>query len=217
NVPPTADAGGPYSAVVGADVTLDGSASEDSDGSIVRWEWNVSPGAFSGTGETLTYTCQDPGDFTAALVVTDDDGATATASAGISCTEPGPAPTNVSVDFRSAAGGSLPRSIEEGSPLSYRVRVENTSSRPAEDVSLTVTIDPDAQDVTATDLERQANVWSGTRARIAPGEAWDVLFSMTVEARADSPHLSLARISAPGDQDDEDDEARIRIRVTQDA
>ncbi|MBN2829863.1 MAG: endonuclease [Candidatus Cloacimonetes bacterium] len=57
NVDPIADAGGPYNGTDSdydgwADVTLDGSGSTDSDGSIVSYEWSWDDGVAGGSGAT---------------------------------------------------------------------------------------------------------------------------------------------------------------------
>ncbi len=85
NVPPTADAGADQTAIEGAAVTLDGSGSTDSDGSVVSYSW-VQTG---GTAVTLsdatavqpTFTAPAaPDTLTFDLTVTDDGGDTDTAS-----------------------------------------------------------------------------------------------------------------------------------------
>ncbi len=215
NTPPTANPGGPYSGTVGGpSVDFDGTASDDPDGTIVTYAWSVDDdGPTNLSGVTPTYDCPSPGTFAVTLTVTDDADATDQAATSVECAAA--QPTNVSVDFAASDGGDLPRTVPAFSPFSYRVRVENTSEVLAEDVALTVTIDPDATGVSATDLEADGNVWSGTRPAIAPGEVWDVVFNLTVEGRNDSPHLSLAQISAPLDPDgeDSDNQARLRIRI----
>ena len=75
NLPPSADAGGPYSGVVGMPISFDGTASNDSDGSIVSYEWNFGDsGVASGTTATHSYSVD--GVFTVTLTVTDNDGLT---------------------------------------------------------------------------------------------------------------------------------------------
>ncbi|MBI2374011.1 MAG: PKD domain-containing protein [Deltaproteobacteria bacterium] len=75
NLPPNADAGGPYTAAVGAAVALDGSLSSDSDGNVVSYSWDFGDGSV-GTGSQPTHTYASAGSFLVRLTVTDDDGAT---------------------------------------------------------------------------------------------------------------------------------------------
>jgi hypothetical protein len=81
NQPPVADAG-PDQTVTDADdtgaedVTLDGSASTDADGTIVSWSWAVD-GTEIATGEMATISF-DVGVTTVVLTVTDDGGSTGT-------------------------------------------------------------------------------------------------------------------------------------------
>ena len=75
NQPPVARAGGPYTAAVGAAVTLDGSASTDADGTITAYAWNFGNGT-TGSGATPSATYASAGTFTVTLTVTDNGGAT---------------------------------------------------------------------------------------------------------------------------------------------
>ena len=79
NVAPVADPGGPYQALVGETVLLDGRASEDADGEVVDWDWSITP-VDGGTpteltGETATFTCTAVEEYVVLLTVQDDDGA----------------------------------------------------------------------------------------------------------------------------------------------
>lgn len=76
NVAPTADAGGPYGALVGEAVLFDGSASSDTDGSIVSYAWDFGDGS-TGEGETASHSYTAAGSFAARLTVTDNGGAVA--------------------------------------------------------------------------------------------------------------------------------------------
>jgi PKD repeat protein len=79
NEPPVADPNGPYTGTAGMPVTFDGSGSTDSDGTIASYDWNFGDGA-SGTGVSPTHTYAADGVFTVSLTVTDDAGATDSAT-----------------------------------------------------------------------------------------------------------------------------------------
>jgi PKD repeat protein len=70
--PPVADAGGPYSGVVGSPIIFDGSGSNDSDGTIVSYGWNFGDGT-TGTGITPIHTYTTAGNYTVILTVADNE------------------------------------------------------------------------------------------------------------------------------------------------
>ncbi|PUB79021.1 MAG: hypothetical protein DBO99_04965 [gamma proteobacterium symbiont of Ctena orbiculata] len=76
NQTPEADAGGPYSGSLGTLLTLDGSASQDSDGWITNYAWDLdNDGLYDdASGITADYSAAAVGSFTIALQVTDDSG-----------------------------------------------------------------------------------------------------------------------------------------------
>lgn len=92
NNPPTSNVNGPYSATIGSPLTLDGSQSSDADGSIVDYAWDFGDGSF-GTGVTPVHTYSSAGTFAVSLTVTDDDGATDTASTTAEITASNSAPS----------------------------------------------------------------------------------------------------------------------------
>jgi PKD repeat protein len=75
-IPPTADADGPYLGVANAPVSFDGSASSDPDGTIATYAWDFGD-SMSGTGPTPDHTYLAGGLYNLTLQVTDDDGFTA--------------------------------------------------------------------------------------------------------------------------------------------
>lgn len=82
NLAPVSKPGGPYRAVAGRPVTLDGRASYDNDGNITQAIWSFGDG-FSAVGLVAVHTYGTPGTFTAWLGLTDDDGATHAAPATV--------------------------------------------------------------------------------------------------------------------------------------
>ena len=91
NAPPNADAGGPYSALVGAAILFDGSGSADADGAIVRYDWDFGDGATADdAGPAPSHSYAVAGNYTVTLTVMDDMGATDSATAAVSISDPAP-------------------------------------------------------------------------------------------------------------------------------
>jgi PKD repeat protein len=74
-IPPGANAGGPYSGVVGSMIGFDGTASSDADGTIVSYTWNFGDGGVA-SGPSPTHSYSVDGNFVVTLTVTDNDGLT---------------------------------------------------------------------------------------------------------------------------------------------
>lgn len=72
NVPPIADPGGPYEAIINDSVMLDGSGSVDPDGEVVLFRWNFGDGT-SIIGEAQeSHVYEQTGSYTVTLTVIDD-------------------------------------------------------------------------------------------------------------------------------------------------
>ncbi len=87
NVPPTADAGGPYQQYVNISLLLDASSSTDSDGSIVEYEWdwdNDSVFDTNTSSATIEHIFTSVGNHTVNLRVWDDEGANGSDSVVVS-------------------------------------------------------------------------------------------------------------------------------------
>lgn len=84
--PPLASAGGPYSASVGVPIVLDGTGSQDPDGSIVSYAWNFGDGN-SGSGPSPTHAYSTAGSFTVTLTVTDNDNLADSATATVNVSD----------------------------------------------------------------------------------------------------------------------------------
>ncbi len=90
NQPPTARITGPATGTVGTPLAFSGTSSSDSDGSITAYAWSFD-GAGTAMGPNATYTFMTAGTFPVTLTVTDDMGATATATLNVTVQVPGTA------------------------------------------------------------------------------------------------------------------------------
>lgn len=79
NQDPVAVANGPYSGNTGSPITFSSDGSYDSDGSIASYNWTFGDGE-SSTLANPSYTYASSGTYSVSLTVTDDQGATATAT-----------------------------------------------------------------------------------------------------------------------------------------
>ena len=96
NLPPVADAGGPYEGEINETITFDGSGSRDIDGTIASFLWDVDgDGKFDLSGEYISVKYTQAGNYTVTLKVTDDYGSSSTDTtyayiSGVSPPEPQP-------------------------------------------------------------------------------------------------------------------------------
>ncbi len=134
NALPISDPDGPYAGIEGRALTLDGSGSSDSDGSIVLYEWDVDNDEtydYSSSSPTQSHTYAQQGTYTIKLRITDNLGATdeATTTASISDTIPGAEFTG------SPTSGTVPltvnftnNSMGYDQPLSYQWDFDNNGT-----------------------------------------------------------------------------------------
>ncbi|MFO7956539.1 MAG: PKD domain-containing protein [Candidatus Brocadiia bacterium] len=127
NSPPTASVSAtPTSGTVPLEVSFDGSGSTDSDGTVTSYAWDFGDG-YSGTGSAVSHAYDEAGTYTASLTVSDDDGATDTASVTINVEEPNAppvasitaTPTSGEAPLEVAFDGST-SSDSDGSIVSYQ-------------------------------------------------------------------------------------------------
>lgn len=94
----------------GLGIAVDGAGSTDADGTVASYAWDFGDGR-TGTGATAAHTYDAPGEYTVTLAVTDDDGATGTATRSVTATAPDveepPADGTLAADAfdRSVTGG----------------------------------------------------------------------------------------------------------------
>jgi len=72
-IPPNADANGPYAANVNDTVTFDASNSNDNDGTIINYNWSFGDGTY-GEGISPIHIYSSKGNYTIKLTVEDNDG-----------------------------------------------------------------------------------------------------------------------------------------------
>jgi PKD repeat protein len=109
---------------VGETVSFDASASFDSDGSIVSYEWDFGDGTTTTTTDPTTQHAYDDdtaGGYSASVTVTDDGGAMDTAELGFTLTEPGP----LDAEFT-----TTPQTLEGDAPFSIEATSTSDSGGP---------------------------------------------------------------------------------------
>ncbi|WP_440951900.1 S8 family serine peptidase [Methanococcoides sp. FTZ1] len=100
NNPPVADAGGPYNGIVGTEIQFYGSDSNDIDGTIASYNWDFGDGSSSNEADPI-HIFDAAMDYTVTLTVTDNVGATDTASTTASvttATDPDPTEITITID-----------------------------------------------------------------------------------------------------------------------
>ena len=110
-----AEAGGPYSGIVGVPITFDGRGST---GDIVEYRWDFGDGSF-GTGAVVQHAYSSPGTYTVRLTVRDRYGMTDTDTARVTVSAPAkPDLVIESITYE-------PATPRVGDTLTFRVRVRN--------------------------------------------------------------------------------------------
>ncbi len=170
---PIANPGGPYTIAEGDQLDLDASASADTDGSIVSWEWDIGDnGSFEKSGETVSYSwtelnsagVSDDGTVDVTLRVTDDGGAQTVQTFQVTVDNAAPTLT--------ATGSG---SVEEGNIYS----LDLTASDPGDDTITSYTINWGDGTVTT-------EAYAGSTTTVAhtydqPGFTYNITFSAVDE------------------------------------
>jgi PKD repeat protein len=128
NQPPVANPGGPYNAVAGQAVQFNGGGSSDADGTITGYRWDFGDNT-TGTGISPTHTYTAAGTYAVTLIVTDNSGATGSASTTATITAPvtpPAAPTNLTAS--SLSKGQITLSWTDNSTNEQLFRIERSLS-----------------------------------------------------------------------------------------
>jgi PKD repeat protein len=163
-----------------SDCTYDAAGSADVDGAVTSYAWTFGDGA-TATGPTAAHQYAAPGTYPVTLTVTDNDGATGSASRDLVVSPPPASP----ITFRGAAGRTAtftsvtvttPAAVQAGDAMALLV----TTATPA-------TVTPPAgwapvTSVTATD--QTTTVYSKTAAASDAGAAVKVILGATVKVTA---------------------------------
>ena len=141
NIPPTSDPGGPYTAVEGVPIILDGSGSIDPDGTIELYEWDFDGNGtydYSSSSPTKDYIYTQEDSYTIKLRVTDDRGGTDEATTTVVISDSIPtadftgSPTSglapLSVDFTNSSTG-------HDQPLTYQWDFDNNGTVDSTDIN----------------------------------------------------------------------------------
>ncbi|MCW8876820.1 MAG: glycosyl hydrolase family 18 protein [Kangiellaceae bacterium] len=88
NLPPMANANGPYSGTVNSSIAFSSAGSNDSDGNIASYAWLFGDGTSSSQANP-SHSYSSTGNYNVSLTVTDNDGASTTANTSVSVTDDG--------------------------------------------------------------------------------------------------------------------------------
>ncbi|WP_138007371.1 GLUG motif-containing protein [Halalkalirubrum salinum] len=98
----------PSVVTVGEEVTLDGSDSTNEDGEIAAYNWSIYGETL--TGETVTVTADEPGEYTVKLTVTNDAGETDTTVTDLTVTA-----------GEETSGNGLPTTTDDETPVGFAI------------------------------------------------------------------------------------------------
>lgn len=218
------------------EITFDASGSSDPDGSIAGYSWDLNgDGSYDGSGETVSRSYDDSGEYSVSLRVTDDDGATDVASETVSVERPDQNPiARFSTSSQSPAVGD-PVSFdasESGDPDGRIARyrwdfhdgtietagetVEHTYDTPGDyTVRLTVTDDDGNTDSAATSISvNGGNTEPSASFEVASGDP-TVGAPVTFDAsQSDDPDGIISQYQWDLDGDGTQDAAGRRVERT---
>ncbi|MBW2984952.1 PKD domain-containing protein, partial [Candidatus Woesearchaeota archaeon] len=84
NAAPTANADGPYSCIIGQNITLAGSATDPGTGDVLTYDWDLdNDSTYETPGQSVIFACSANGTYQVNLMVSDDDGGVAYDSSSV--------------------------------------------------------------------------------------------------------------------------------------
>ena len=173
----------PTNGVAPLAINVEGTNSSDSDGTIINYTWDFGEGT-TAFGATASHTYTDPGNYTARLTVTDDDGDTGTTTVSINVSPP-----VTSGDCFIESGGMVVMEAEN-----YSAAAPGTGAQAAftwQELS-----DPFASGGTAMEVPNgSGGGWTGLNLT-GPRLDYDINFTQT------GTYLLWVRTSAPTGNDD---------------
>jgi hypothetical protein len=159
----------PTSGVAPMNVAFDGSGSVDADGNIVSYAWNFGDGTL-GSGISTSHTYTTPGNYTARLTVTDNLGASgsATTTIQVSANFPG-APNNLAAAAVSSTQIALSWNDNSGNEEGFKI--ERCSGASCTKFSQIAVVGANVKNYSSTGLKRNTSYRFRVRAYNASGNS----------------------------------------------
>ncbi|MCB0192985.1 MAG: PKD domain-containing protein [Anaerolineae bacterium] len=143
NLPPSANAGGPYSGDEGSTINFDaGGSSDPGVNDTLTYDWDFGDGT-TDSGATVAHTYDDDGNYTVTLTVTDNDGDTDTDTINVPIANLDPTanaggPYNTTVDTPiSLSGSGTDPSVTDPLTFDWDLDNDGTFESPGQSVSFT--------------------------------------------------------------------------------
>ncbi len=198
NLPPSADANGPYSGSAGVPVQFNGAGSSDPDGTIAAYNWDFGDGN-SGTGVNPSHAYNAAGTFNVTLTVTDNEGASDSASTSASISPAAPPPDeNVDLDIDELEV-SRTHVLGRSRPISISLEARNNGSINAPRLA------------TVTGMQNGSEVYRESRMVSAPVGRGDREFDFP--SYTPSTLGTIQWLATIDDDDPDMDQARASSRV----
>lgn len=227
NLPPVADAGGPYSGTVNSAIQFDGSGSSDPDGSIVAYQWDFGDGTIDTTANP-SHVYAAPGTYNLTLTVYDDSGAM---DADATSVEVAPLASGADVYLselwapdavRARVGRRVVRNIialGNGTEVSQGATVRLSVTLPSSDIEVDISDDAVSHRIRPGRRPRQFVFESSIRCRAAGNYTLQWSATISAEQNSDTGNDTLTgetEVTCRGSSGDDDDNESGRRRSEDD-